>query len=91
MHKEAVHVTLENSVLTVRGERLKFEATVNRESYHRVERKYGQFIRIFTLPTFVEGNKVVAEFGGNAHSNDAEKRSGDTQADRSDEDLIPQK
>jgi HSP20 family protein len=61
MHKEDVHVTFENNVLTVRGER-KFEAAVNRESYHRVERKYGEFTRIFTLPTFVEGNKVAAEF-----------------------------
>ena len=61
MRKEDVHVLLENSVLTVRGER-KFEATVNRESYHRIERKYGEFMRSFTLPTFVEGNKVVAEF-----------------------------
>lgn len=61
MRKEDVHVTLENNVLTLRGER-KFEEAVNRENYHRIERKYGEFIRIFTLPTFVEGSKVVAEF-----------------------------
>jgi len=61
LRKEDVHVTLENSVLTLRGER-KFEAAVNRENYHRIERKYGEFMRIFTLPPFVEGSKVVAEF-----------------------------
>jgi len=61
MRKEDVHVTFENNVLTLRGER-KFEGTVNRENYHRIERKYGEFIRIFTLPTCVEGSKVVAEF-----------------------------
>jgi HSP20 family protein len=61
IRKEDVHVTLENNVLTLRGER-KFEETVNRENYHRIERKYGEFMRIFTLPTFVEGSKVVAEF-----------------------------
>jgi len=61
MHKENVHVTLENNVLTLRGER-KFEETVKRENYHRIERKYGEFIRIFTLPAFVDGSKVVAEF-----------------------------
>jgi HSP20 family protein len=61
MRKDDVHVTFEDSVLTVRGER-KFEAAVDRESYYRIERKYGEFTRIFTLPTFVEGNKVVAEF-----------------------------
>lgn len=61
MRKQDVHVTFENNVLTVRGER-KFEAAVNRENYHRIERKYGEFMRSFTLPTFVEGTKVLAEF-----------------------------
>ena len=61
MRKENVHVTLENNVLTLRGER-KFDEAVNPEDYHRIERKYGEFMRIFTLPTFVEGSKVVAEF-----------------------------
>lgn len=61
MRKEDVRVTLENNVLTLRGER-KFDETINRENYHRLERKYGEFIRIFTLPKFVEGSKVAAEF-----------------------------
>jgi HSP20 family protein len=61
MHKEDLHVTLENNVLTLRGER-KFEEAVNRKNYHRIERQYGEFMRIFTLPTFVEGSKVLAEF-----------------------------
>jgi len=61
MRKENVHVILEDNLLTLRGER-KFEEAVNRENYHRIERKYGEFIRTFTLPTIVEGGKVVAEF-----------------------------
>lgn len=61
MRKEDLFVTLENNVLTLRGER-KFEEKVNRENYHRIERKYGEFLRIFTMPAFVEGSKVVAEF-----------------------------
>ena len=61
MRKEDLHVTLENNVLTLRGER-KFEEAVNRENYHRIEREYGEFTRNFTLPTFVEGTKVLAEF-----------------------------
>lgn len=56
-----MHVTLENSVLSLRGER-KFEERVDRDNYHRVERKYGEFMRSFTLPAFVEGSKVGAEF-----------------------------
>lgn len=59
--KEDVHVILENNVLTVRGER-EFDETVNRESYHRIERQYGEFMRRFTLPTVVEGSKGHAEF-----------------------------
>ena len=61
MKKEDVHVALEGNVLTLRGQR-KFEATVNRENYHRIERKYGGFTRSFRLPTLIEGSKVLAEF-----------------------------
>ena len=59
--REDVHITIENNVLTLRGER-KFEATTDRDNYHRVERHYGEFMRNFTLPTFVDPNKVHAEF-----------------------------
>lgn len=61
MRKEDVRVTVENNMLTLCGER-KFEEVVNRANYHRIERKYGEFMRTFSLPTFVEGSKVVAEF-----------------------------
>src|SRR5690349_18590145 len=61
MKKEDVHVTIENNVLTLRGER-KFNEKVERENFHRVERSYGEFFRSFTLPTFIEGNKIFAEF-----------------------------
>jgi len=59
--KEEVHVTVENNLLTVRGER-KFEEKVDRENYHRIERTYGEFMRSFTLPAFVEGAKIMADF-----------------------------
>jgi HSP20 family protein len=61
MRKEDVRLTLENNVLTLRGER-RFEEAVKRENYHRIERKYGEFMRIFTLPAFVDGSKILAEF-----------------------------
>ena len=61
MKKEDVHVVLENNVLSLRGKR-DFEENVDRENYHRVERNYGEFLRSFTLPAFVEGNKISAEF-----------------------------
>lgn len=59
--KEDVDVLLENNLLTLRGER-KFEAKTEREHYHRVERHYGEFVRSFTLPTFVDATKINAEF-----------------------------
>jgi HSP20 family protein len=61
MKKEDVHVILEKNILTLRGERC-FEAKVTREHYHRVERNYGEFLRSFALPHFIEGNKILAEF-----------------------------
>lgn len=59
--KEDIHVALENNVLTIRGER-KLEEKTEKENYRRVERRYGEFIRSFTLPTFVDPNKINAEF-----------------------------
>lgn len=59
--KEDVHITLENNVLTMRGER-KFEETTEHENYHRVERSYGEFMRSFTLPTNVNPHKINALF-----------------------------
>lgn len=61
VNKEDVHVTIENNVLTIRGQR-KFEEKVDRENYHRMERTYGEFVRSFTLPAFVDGQKIMADF-----------------------------
>ena len=59
--KEDVHVSIDNNVLTIRGERKLSEET-KKENYHRVERSYGEFTRIFTLPNFIDTAKVNAEF-----------------------------
>jgi HSP20 family protein len=59
--KEDVQVSIENNVLMIRGER-KFSEETKKENYHRVERSYGEFTRSFTLPSFVDANKVNAEF-----------------------------
>ena len=61
MKKEDVHLTVENNLLTFRGER-KFDETIERENFHRIERHYGEFLRTFTLPAFVDGNHILAEF-----------------------------
>ncbi len=59
--KDAVHVTVENNVLTLKGER-KLEKDDVKESYHRIERTYGAFARSFTLPTRVDNDRVEAKF-----------------------------
>jgi HSP20 family protein len=59
--KEDVDVTLENNVLTIRGER-KFEKDVKEENYHRVERSYGTFSRSFSLPSNVRSEACNASF-----------------------------
>jgi HSP20 family protein len=61
LKREDVEITVENNVLTIRGER-KFEKDVDQESYHRIERSYGAFSRSFTLPSNVATDKVEAKF-----------------------------
>jgi HSP20 family protein len=59
--KEDVQVKLEQNVLTLHGER-KFEEKTDRENYHRVERHYGEFMRSFNVPLYVDAGRVNAEF-----------------------------
>ncbi|HKZ02814.1 MAG TPA: Hsp20/alpha crystallin family protein [Pyrinomonadaceae bacterium] len=61
MRREQIRVTFENNVLTLRGER-KLEETVSPENFHCIERKYGEFMRVFSMPALVEGSKVAASF-----------------------------
>jgi HSP20 family protein len=60
MQSKDVHVSVENGVLTVRGER-KLEKENERDGYHRIERSYGGFARSFTLPKTVNGEQLEAE------------------------------
>lgn len=61
MTKEDISVTLQNNVLTLRGEK-KQEKEEKGKTFHRMERSYGAFVRSFTLPTLVEGDKVRAAY-----------------------------
>lgn len=59
--KDDVNVTLENSVLSIRGEK-RFEKATDEGKTHRVECAYGQFVRSFTLPESVQDDKVEATY-----------------------------
>ena len=61
MKKEDVKVTVEEGVLTIRGER-KAEKEEKGKKYHRVERSYGSFERSFTLPEASDASKINSEF-----------------------------
>jgi len=61
-----IDLRMENGTLTLRGER-KFENTsADREKngggWHRVERSYGTFERVFTLPETVDVEHVKADY-----------------------------
>jgi HSP20 family protein len=59
--KEDVKVTVDNGVLTIRGER-KQEKEEKNKKLHRIERYYGSFTRSFTLPDNVDETKIGASF-----------------------------
>ena len=55
-----VSIRVEDNVLTIEGEK-KFEDTENKDNYLRVERSYGAFSRSFSLPPYVDADKIKAE------------------------------
>src|SRR5215207_8387574 len=61
MSREDFELTIENNVLTLRGER-RFEKKDEADNYHRVERAYGAFVRSFTLPQTVTAENATAEY-----------------------------
>ncbi|WP_435547860.1 Hsp20/alpha crystallin family protein [Desulfobacterium sp. N47] len=59
--KDDVKVTIDNGILTIKGERKK-EKEEKGKKYHRIERYYGNFIRSFTLPDNVDESNIKASF-----------------------------
>lgn len=57
---EELDIRVEGRTLTVRGER-KLESEEKEENFHRIERRYGSFVRSFTLPSTVDTESVEAQ------------------------------
>ena len=61
VRKEDVKITVNNDVLTIRGEK-KMETEKKGDNYHRLERSFGTFQRSFTLPGTVSSEKIEASY-----------------------------
>ena len=61
LSEKDIDIRLENNTLTLRGER-KFETELKEENFRRVERRYGSFVRSFTLPNSVDSENVSADY-----------------------------
>ena len=55
-----INVEVKENVLTISGERKK-ESEVKEDRFHRIERSYGKFQRLFSLPDTIETDKVDAK------------------------------
>lgn len=53
-------IRVEGRTLTVRGER-KWNSEQKEENFHRIERRYGSFVRSFTLPATVDTETIQAQ------------------------------
>jgi HSP20 family molecular chaperone IbpA len=63
LEKKDVEIAIEDGVLTLRGEKLEEKKENGAEKkYYLFERTFGSFNRTFTLPRFVDANKISAEF-----------------------------
>lgn len=58
---EDVHVEFKNGELWITGER-KEESEEKGKTFHRVERRYGEFRRVIPLPATIDEEAVNAEF-----------------------------
>src|SRR3954447_26376205 len=62
MSREDIDITVENFVLTIKGEKKFGIDDVKEDQFHHVERRYGTFSRSFSLPQTVDAGRVSAEY-----------------------------
>jgi len=61
VEEKDVEIKIEDNTLALKGER-KFEKETKEENYHRIERAYGSFFRSFSLPNYIDQDKIAAEY-----------------------------
>ena len=61
MEKEDCHVSIDGSMLRVKGEK-RFERATSDSTYHVMERAYGVFERTIPLPHEVAADKAEASY-----------------------------
>jgi len=59
--KEDISVDVDGRFLTLKGERSS-ENEVKEENFHRRERAYGKFQRVFTLPAEINADDIKADY-----------------------------
>jgi len=61
MSPDDIDISVEDNVLTIKGER-KFEEKVDEERYYRIERRFGSFQRSLALPQGVKPEDISASY-----------------------------
>jgi HSP20 family protein len=59
--QQDLDIQVENQTLTVKGQR-GFEAEEKEENFHRIERRFGSFVRAFTLPMIIDTASIAAKY-----------------------------
>jgi HSP20 family protein len=73
---EAVEVSVEDSTLTVRGEREFSHEDTDEGAFRRIERRYGSFSRSLSLPKTADADRVEASFDKGVLTIEVPKREG---------------
>ncbi len=61
VREDEIEIHVEGGMLTLRGEK-RFEKDETEQSYHRIERAYGDFMRTFTLPRSIDAEAISAKY-----------------------------
>jgi HSP20 family protein len=61
MSQGGIRIEIDADVMTIEGER-RLEKKSEEESFQRIERSYGRFVRSFTLPRDIAADRIAATF-----------------------------